>query len=167
MSGEHPNKKSHPKIPPDQIFYPLYAGVHPIGTMATPAKLGCTPGSIWTSAGAVMKGVFSENHLHKTKLLFRFRPGLIGIDALSGVRSNFSSSMYLEDEENGRDIKAVDVIKTKMNAKLYRPITEEVKFRDMTPAVPWLVILVIGVFVIVAGISYLHMVCARSKQADA
>jgi len=101
-------------------------------------------------------------------VLSRFRPGgLIGIDAVSGIRSNFSSSMYLNDEENGRDVKPVDVIKTKLNAKLYRPITEEVKFRDMTPAVPWLVILVIGVFVIVAGISYLHMVCARSKQADA
>jgi len=86
-------------------------------------------------------------------------------DIFDNIKSNFSNFRYLE--EDGKDVKPVDVIETTMNAELYRPITDEVKFRPMTPAVPLLVILVIGVFVIVAGISYLHMVCDRSKQADA
>ena len=73
-------RKLYPKIPPDQIFYLLYAGVHPIRDYGHPGNLipnthpgktgvhpisigphpgqtGCTPGSIWTPAGAVMKGV--------------------------------------------------------------------------------------------------------------
>jgi len=86
-------------------------------------------------------------------------------EIFENIKSNFTNFRYLE--ENGKDIKPVDVIQTTMNAELYRPITDEVKFRPMTPAVPLLVILVIGVFVIVAGISYLHMVCDRSKQLDA
>lgn len=85
-------------------------------------------------------------------------------EVLKNINSNFSNSEYIE--EDGKNIKPVDVIKTSMNAKLYRAITEEVKFRAMTPAVPWLVILVIGVFVIIGGISYLHMVCDQSKQSD-
>jgi len=85
-------------------------------------------------------------------------------EIFKNIESNFSNFQWLEEE--GKDIKPVDVIKTSMNAKLYRPITEEVVFRAMTPAVPWLVILVIGVFVIVGGISYLHMVCDQAKLAD-
>jgi len=85
---------------------------------------------------------------------------------LQNIKSNFSNFKYFE-EENGNNITPVDVIKTSMNAKLYRAINEEVKFRAMSPAVPFLVILVIGVFVIVGGVSYLHMVCDRSKQDDA
>jgi len=80
------------------------------------------------------------------------------------IKSNFSEFQFLEEE--GKDIKPVDIIGGSMNGKLYREITEEVKFRAMTPAVPWLVILVIGVFVIVGGISYLHMTCDQSKLPD-
>ena len=68
MNGVHPNRKLHPEIPPNQIFYLLYARVHPlreyghpsnlIPPTLTPAKPGFTPltldhtpGSIWTPAG--------------------------------------------------------------------------------------------------------------------
>ena len=49
-----------PKYHPGQIFYLFYAEVHPnpdYGLPGNPERSGCTPSSIWTPVGAVMKCV--------------------------------------------------------------------------------------------------------------
>lgn len=89
------------------------------------------------------------------------------LDLISELKGTLEASNFtLFKAEPSVNATALGLVK-KMEDSLWRKVTTEGEFRVMSPAAPWIIILVVGVFVIVGGISYLHMVCDRSKDPEA